>query len=465
MVWAGRHRRSREVSLERTVEWYGPDGAELRDADHRAILHGLGGVAAADAEGRPTGRTTLGAIQAEAERLSFVSRRGMLPGTQVLLPAGVWFERAVHRINQRHSERLCCEEIHFPTVFDGSGATMRELTRRFDDMGRTYQLAEDPRVKLSYAADPNLFLWLAGQRIDVRGGPRFLFSPITAHKRFLSGEVSIVNLREYALPDVHAICAVDDIRTALSRVFTCAADGARALVRDDWLVNIDVTAELRRRWPGVAADVAAWSGGHVRVTTHRTLRGYMSLRAGVNASCGAGSIMMYNVQWDETNGERFDIRDHRGDFVGILHTTLLGGVAKALPILIGRGLSGLGPRRLPLALAPVQLHLIPVRPEHAGLTRRLERTLTAKGLRVRVADPDAGPVGRRIAAVRRQWGRYVSVVGDDERHKAANVRDLSGRGRVSLDAFVRAVRAVRAIETRDDRRAPTDGSRRAAQRW
>lgn len=447
------------MSPDRRVEWYGPDGAALPSGNHAAVPDGRGGLAAAEAEGRSTGLTTLGAIQAEAERLSFVSRRGMLPGTQVLLPAGVWFEQAMARINQRHAERLGCKEIHFPTVFDGSGAMMGELTRRFDEMGRTYRLAEDSRVKLSYAADPNLFLWLAGQRIDLRAGPRFLFSPIPVHKRFLSGEVSVLNLREYVLPDVHAICAVEDMRTALFAVFAHAASGARALVRDDWLVNIDVTEELRRRWPGVGGDLAARTGGHVRLTTHPDMRGYMSLRAGVNASCGTGSVMMYNVQWDETNGERFDIRDHRGEPVGILHTTFLGGVAKALPILIGRGLSGLRPHRFPLALAPVQLHLVPVRHEHDGLARRLERRMVAKGLRVRVAGPEAGSVGRRIVTIRKQWGQYVSVLGDDERDGTAGVRDLSGRGQVSLEVFARSVRE------RDDPRTAGGLRRPAATRW
>jgi threonyl-tRNA synthetase len=173
----------------------------------------------------------------------------------------------------------------------------------------------------------------------------------------------------------------------------------------------------------------------------------MSLRAGVNTSCGAGSVMMYNVQWDETNGERFDIRSHNGGPIGILHTTLLGGV-KALPILIGRALAGLRPRRFPLALAPVQLYLVPVRADHSGLARRLERRLTAAGVRVRVAAPDGGSLSRRIAVIRRQWGPYVSVLGDAERDGAVAVRDLSGSGHVSLDVFVRAIRAHESFRDR-----------------
>lgn len=430
------------MSPEGRVEWYAPDGTAIPGGNHAAVPIGRGGLAAADAEGYPTGLTTLGAIQSEIERLSFVSRRGMLPGTHVLLPAGVWFEQAVARINQRHAEQLGCELFQFPTVFDGSGASMGELTRRFDEMGRTYRLEEDRRSKLAYAADPNLFLWLAGQRLDLRAGPRFLFSPIAVHKRFLSGEVSILNLREYVLPDAHAICSVDDMRTALCEVFAHAAAGARALVREDWLINIDVTEHLRRRWPAVGGELAGRTGGYVRLTTHSDMRGYMSLRAGVNTSCGAGSVMMYNVQWDETNGRRFDIRDHRGEPVGILHTTLLGGVAKALPILVGRGLSGMQARRFPLALAPDQLHLVPVRLEHQAMARRLGLRMAAAGLRVRVAGPELGTVGKRIANIRKQWGQYVSVLGDGERDGAVGVRDLSGKGQVPLEVFARAVRNV-----------------------
>lgn len=438
------------MSTGRTVEWYGPDGTALPDGP-TAVHDGHGATAAADAEGRGARSTSSGAIAKEAERLQLVSRRGAFPGTHILLPDGVAFERAVMRRNDDHAERLGCEEIHFPALFDGSGAAMSALIRRFDDTGRTYRLSEDPQARLAYAADPSLFRWLQGQRVDLRAGPRFLYSPMLVHKRFRSGEVSVLNLREYLLPDVHALCAVGDRRAALSLVLAEAAAGARALVHDDWLVNADITADLRRRWPGVPTDLVAWTGGLLRLTTRRDLGGYMTLRVGVNASCGAGSVMMYNVQWDETNGPRFDIRDHRGDHVAVVHTTLLGGISKAMPILVGRAQSGLRPRHLPLALAPTQLHLLPVRAEHVGLAKRLGRRLRDRGLRILIVDPREGSVGRRVVAVRRGWGRYVSVLGNDERDlSAAGVRDLSGGGQVAVDAFVRAVAALDAL---DDRRA------------
>jgi threonyl-tRNA synthetase len=417
------------------------------------VPEGRGGGTAAELDGRRINRTSLGAIQAEAERLGLVSRRGMVAGAQLLLPDGVVFDRSVGRIASRQAARLGCEEVSFPSVYDGAHEGLRTLTSRFDRMGRTYHLAENRKIKLSYAADPNFFLWLEGQQVDLRDGPRFFYSPMTVHKAFRSGEVSVLNQREYRLPDVHALCRPEHRGEALAAVFTAAADGVQGLVGHDWLASVDLTHDLRRRWPSVGSDLTSWTSSYVRIATRQERIGYMSMRVALGTTCGAGTVMLCNIQWDESNGARFGILEQDRRPVSILHATLMGGVAKAMPVVLGRGLSGLRPRRFPFALAPTQLYLLPVGERHRGLAAHTARRLGAAGIRTRVLQPCDGTLGKRIRAVRDGWGQYVTVLGDAETTGEARVRSLPGRrAEVALSAFVRAAARLGA------RGHPEDGS-------
>ena len=89
--------------------------------------------------------------------------------------------------------------------------------------------------------------------------------------------------------------------------------------------------------------------------------------------------------------------------------------------------------RLPLWLAPVQVCVLPVGPEHDAAARRLRDDLIAAGLRARLET--AGSVGARVRSSRQRRDHLIAVIGDAEvADQSAAVTDVAGGFRGSVKA-------------------------------
>jgi threonyl-tRNA synthetase len=89
--------------------------------------------------------------------------------------------------------------------------------------------------------------------------------------------------------------------------------------------------------------------------------------------------------------------------------------------------------RLPLWLAPVQVCVLPVGPEHDVAARRLADDLLAAGLRPRLET--AGSLGARVRSSRQRRDHLIAVVGDAElADDSVQVTDIAGGFRGSVKA-------------------------------
>lgn len=114
-------------------------------------------------------------------------------------------------------------------------------------------------------------------------------------------------------------------------------------------------------------------------------------------------------------------------------------MSKLIPALVGRSLSGLRPLAFPLWLAPFQLYLLPVSAKHSGNARTTARQLGRDGIRAHVLPAEDGSLRRRIAAVTREWGVHYAIIGQRELTGGTWVETVNGRGRIRMEAFIRAV--------------------------
>ncbi len=99
---------------------------------------------------------------------------------------------------------------------------------------------------------------------------------------------------------------------------------------------------------------------------------------------------------------------------------------------------------IPACVSPVQVRVIPVKPEHRDYAEKVRSRLVSEGIR---ADVDARNIslGRRIRDAGREWVPYIVVVGDREvLSGTVNVRmRVEGIQRsMSVDDLIRAVKAT-----------------------
>lgn len=146
------------------------------------------------------------------------------------------------------------------------------------------------------------------------------------------------------------------------------------------------------------------------------------------------------VQLDFNQPERFDLtydgEDGGRHRVAMIHRGTVGSMERVVASLLERYQG-----RLPLWLAPVQVCLLPVAPEHDAAARRLHDDLLAAGLRPRT-DVD-GSLGARIRRSRERRDALIAVIGDAEAASdTVQVTDPAAdyRGAVDRARFVGKVR-------------------------
>ncbi len=143
------------------------------------------------------------------------------------------------------------------------------------------------------------------------------------------------------------------------------------------------------------------------------------------------------VQCDFALPERFDLtyinNEGKQERPIMLHRALFGSVERFFGTLIEQYAGN-----FPLWLSPVQVVVVPIKPEHDALAREAADKLRAEGLRVEL-DNSNESLGKRIRAARLQRVPYVFVIGDKEvaAHKVAvRKRPETDLGQMSVEDFL-----------------------------
>ena len=143
------------------------------------------------------------------------------------------------------------------------------------------------------------------------------------------------------------------------------------------------------------------------------------------------------VQCDFALPERFDLtfinEEGKAERPIMLHRALFGSVERFFGTLIEHHAGN-----FPLWISPVQVQVIPLRPDHDAFANEVCDQLRADGLRVNI-DPRNESLGKRIREARLQRIPYILVIGDKEiaaKSVAVRKRPETDMGTMSVEQFL-----------------------------
>ena len=438
MTWFGKFAiivlRGNSVSDVVGVHVFGGDGHELWSGVERGLSGFLGSIAdgnsavGAMADPAAVRGCSRSDVMVAAERLELVSRRGQPKGFLVTLPAGRVFASCVDAFNVAHLTALDVVPVDFPLVFDGGGAAMAELIEPYHRQERMFGVAGQAELRLSYAADPNLFSWLAGRTLAREQLPFAVYSPQPVFRNFRTGELNIQRTRQFSVPDVHVLTPADDAVGRYLHALELGAESTRYWFGDDYVHVLDSVAGSTHDSDEFYTRVAKAAGGVTVVRRLASRPKYYAQKTGLMVWSGYDNVMLYNLQLDEVNAPRFDIRLDDGGHPVVIHACVAMAMSRMLPLVVGRGLAGITAKTMPVALAPTQLTLVPVRAEHRGRAGVIADLMHAEGIRTAI-DTDYGKtVGARVNNARAAWHPFTAVVGDREGEKLPTLHSTTGDG-------------------------------------
>lgn len=363
----------------------------------------------------PEHRSSRDEVMRTAESLQLVSRRGTPRGFLTTLPRGAVLEAGVEAFNAQHLAGLEINTVHFPLVFDGSSEPMRELTAQYAEQSRMFELSDgDGRLKLAYAADPSLFSWLQDTVLERARLPYAMYSPQPVFRRFKSGETNIQRRRQFTVPDVHIWCHPDDVAERYVHALQHAAESTAYWFEQDYVHVLDSVAGTTHDTDDFHRRCAKAAGGITVVRRLAAHPKYYAQKTGILVSSGYDLVMLQNLQLDEVNAPRFNIRTDTGEHPSLIHACVAMGGSRLLPLIIGRGLAGLGPQAIPAELAWNQVVFLPLAEKHLSRAYELAGPLWIDGVRTTVDLEFKKPIGARIGRLRRDWQPLYCVVGDRE---------------------------------------------------
>jgi threonyl-tRNA synthetase len=374
-----------------------------------------------------------------AEELDLVSRRGMPKGFLATLPAGKLFEACVDAFNVAHLEALDVNPVDFPLVFDSSGAAMAELIEPYQVQGRTFTLADREDLRLSYAADPNLFGWLQGRTLDRGQLPYAVYSPQPVFRNFRTGELSIQRTRQFSVPDIHILTSRDQGASHYLHALELAAESTRFWFGDDYVHVLDSVAGSNNDNPDFYASAGKASGGITVVRRLADRPKYYAQKTGVLVWSGYDNVMLYNLQMDEVNPVRFDIGLDGGGHPDVIHACVAMGLSRMLPLVLGRGISGAASKTLPVELSPIQVTLVPIGAEHTRRAGVIAGDLRDAGVRTALDVDCDKAIGARLGRIRKSWQSRYAIIGDREVDQLPLIEDVTRSVEATtIDEFLRS---------------------------
>lgn len=377
-------------------------------------------------------------------------------GLPLWLPNGAVIRDELQRLAKDLARADGCESVYSPVLgkralFERSG----HWAKFSDDMFPPMPVGGDELV-LRPANCPHHALIYSSVQRSYRDLP-VRFNELAAMFRAeRSGVLSgLSRVRQINLDDTHVFCRPDQVTDEAARAL-------RTALRAQEILGLPVDyVRLSRR-----DDSPAYLGSHEQWSAaEEALRSAVSA---VNLACrglrltdAPGEAAFYGpkldlqvrdgrgheetiatVQLDFNQPERFDLTYDAADGsrqrVVMIHRGTVGSMERVVAALLERYQG-----RLPLWLAPVQVCVLPVGPEHDAAARQLVDDLIAAGLRGRMET--AGSLGARVRASRQRRDHLIAVVGDAEiADESVQVTDVSGgfRGSVQAADFIELVCAA-----------------------
>ncbi len=346
-------------------------------------------------------------------------------GLPLWLPAGAVIRAELERLAAEIARADGCRGVYSPVLgkralFERSG----HWAKFADDMFPPIPIGEDELV-LRPANCPHHALIYAASQHSYRELPVRLNELAPMFRSERSGVLSgLSRVRQINLDDTHVFCRPDQVADEACRALRSALEAQRILG-----LPVDYV-RLSRRGDGPAYLGSAQQWADADEALRDAARRVDLAGRGLALVEAAGEAAFYGpkldlqvrdgrgheesiatVQLDFNQPERFDLRYDAADgsrpHVMMIHRGTVGAMERVVASLLEHYQG-----RLPLWLAPVQVCLLPVAPEHDDATRALYDGLVAAGVRPRLEVE--GSLGSRIRSSRKRRDALIAVIGDAE---------------------------------------------------
>jgi threonyl-tRNA synthetase len=375
-------------------------------------------------------------------------------GLPLWLPAGAVIREELQRLAKDLARADGCESVYSPVLgkralFERSG----HWAKFSDDMFPPMPVGGDELVLRPANCPHHALIYSSAQR-SYRDLPIRLNELGAMFRAERSGVLSgLSRVRQINLDDTHVFCRPDQVADEVARAL-------RSALRAQEILGLPVDyVRLSRRddSPAFLGAPERWEAAEAALRTAAEAVGLASL--GLNLVDAPGEAAFYGpkldlqvrdgrgheesiatVQLDFNQPERFDLTydaaDGTRERVMMIHRGTVGCMERVVAALLEHYQG-----RLPLWLAPVQVCVLPIGPEHDGAARGLVDDLTGAGLRARLET--AGSLGARLRSSRQRRDHLIAVVGAAEVvAESVQVTDVAGgfRGSVKAADFTDLVR-------------------------
>jgi threonyl-tRNA synthetase len=375
-------------------------------------------------------------------------------GLPLWLPAGAVIREELQRLAKDLARADGCESVYSPVLgkralFERSG----HWAKFSDDMFPPMPVGGDELVLRPANCPHHALIYSSAQR-SYRDLPIRLNELGAMFRAERSGVLSgLSRVRQINLDDTHVFCRPDQVADEVARAL-------RSALRAQEILGLPVDyVRLSRRddSPAFLGAPERWEAAEAALRAAAEAVGLASL--GLNLVDAPGEAAFYGpkldlqvrdgrgheesiatVQLDFNQPERFDLTydaaDGTRERVMMIHRGTVGCMERVVAALLEHYQG-----RLPLWLAPVQVCVLPIGPEHDAAARRLVDDLTAAGLRARFET--AGSLGARVRSSRQRRDHLIAVVGAAEVvAESVQVTDVAGgfRGSVKAADFTDLVR-------------------------
>jgi len=381
-------------------------------------------------------------------------------GLPLWLPDGAVIRDELQRLARDLARADGCVGVYSPVLgkralFERSG----HWAKFSDDMFPPMALGGDELV-LRPANCPHHALIYASQQRSYRELPIRLNELAAMFRAERSGVLSgLTRVRQINLDDTHVFCRPDQVAAEAARALRSALRAQEILglpvgyVRLSRRDDSPVYLGSREQWEaaeaalGAAAEAAGLADRGLRLVDAPGEAAFYGPKLDLQVRDGRGhEESIATVQLDFNQPERFDLTYQAADGtrprVVMIHRGTVGSMERVTAALLEHYQG-----RLPLWLAPVQVCVLPVGPQHDAAARRVVDGLIAAGLRAR--GETAGSVGARVRASRQRRDHLIAVLGDAElAGDRIQVTDVAGGFRGSVPAADLIALLGRAYENR-----------------
>ncbi len=351
------------------------------------------------------------AIRNVMKLMGLTSIDGCAPGFFNILPLGNWADRCINFLTNAIRDVFDVQSVTFPLFFPSDHEDIKKLINQFDARGEVFHLRDD-NLALSYSPDPNLLLWLSNKEIKSAQLPYAIETLSIFLRRTKSGGLNgIDRVRQFAFPGVFVLSSIIDAEKNVLLFLNQAAKIMDMVFARSWKLKITTHKAFYESHVEHFQTIEKTVGMKAEITIVDNQTRYFAYKLGLYADGSYADLMIFNLQWDNSNPKQFNIVLDSGEDLMIMHSTLAGAINRVYPALIGKGIANNLPIFPPL-VAPYQIGIIY---QENDMNKSLISSLidVCKKKYFRYFIPDDINFNKKIASADNFWIPYLIIVPRD----------------------------------------------------